>query len=688
MIIAVLRHRLRIPWLALLALPWIGIDAVAQPAGSSENTLVYETAFFERYRPVNARDMVEQVPGFQISDGASRRGFGAASGNVLINGRRPSSKTDRVSDILERIPAAQVLRIELIRGNIGRFGSGGQTQLANVVLDTGQRAWNWESRVEQDLDSGGPTPALALSVVDRRERTEWGLGLELSTSFIGNEADEVLFEGDRISEQRSEFERYRNQSVRLNANSQTTFERSRLNLNLELRYRDDDFRENSRRTPQNSNLDPFNLDQRGDTDHFRIEVGSELSWSASPDWSADFIGLLRRESIDNLDQRLLGPARDRLEITEASDQRTLTAETIGRIQLDWSGLERHLLELDVEAALNRLDNTLQLFGRTADGWTEIIVPGGNNEVEELRGELSLRDTWTGSGVSIESALDFEVSQLSQRDASAPDRRFFFFKPSLTLVHSATAGRVDRIRLRREIAQLDFSDFVSASNFGDADIDRGNPDLEPQQDWLLQVSSEQRFGDLGSARLTLFHRWVQDVQDRLPVEGQFEVPGNIGDGRRWGAALEGTAPLDVFGMKQARIDFETRWERSRVTDPVTGRSRRFSGQRHYEIETTVRQDLPALRMAWGVETEYEDHRAQFELDEIDRNASGLDLEPFIEWTRWGGVKMRLTLQNLLDRRFERDRRIFEPDRNAGDPRFRELRDRRRGRSLLLEISGSF
>ena len=248
--------------------------------------------------------------------------------------------------------------------------------------------------------------------------------------------------------------------------------------------------------------------------------------------------------------------------------------------------------------------------------------------------------------------------------------------------------LNRIRFRRDIAQLNFGDFISSANFFDDDIDRGNPGLEPQQTWAAEVSTERRFGALGVAKVTVFHDWVRDVQDRLPIDGRFEVPGNIGNGRRWGASAEGTIALEPVGMEKARLDLEARWEHSAVTDPVTGMTRRFSGRRRYALEGELRQDLVEAGWAWGVESDYVDRAVAFELDELDIDERGVDVEAFVETTRYFGVKMQLTLQNLLDRRFFRDRTVFAGPRGSSPPDFREMRDLRRGRSVLLSISGSF
>lgn len=659
---------------------------VPEGRASSEDTVVYPASFFSSYRPVSAGDMVAQVPGFQVSDGDGSRGFAGAGGNVLINGERPSSKQDSVSSILARIPASRVARIELIRGNTGRFDAGGQAMLVNVIVDTSRRAWTWSSTVEQDLDSGGPTPGGRLSVVDQAGSTTWGAGISASTGFFGNTMTERLLVAGVDVEKRDEFERSRSRSLQLNANSASTFGETTLRFNTEIVYQQSDFLERSQRTPLSE--PEFSLNQRSDDDEFEIEVGGDLEWQPAPAWNAKLIGLHNSEIVDDENREILIAGSLPPDLRRQSNRDSTQRESIGRLELDWTANAAHLLELDMETALNSLDNALVL--RIGDGG-ELIpvdVPGANNRVEELRGDFELRDTWQLGDFSLESSLGAELSRISQSGVDAPDREFFFLKPSMILVHAPHERMLNRLRFRRDIAQLNFGDFISSANFFDNDVDRGNPGLEPQQTWAAEVSTERRFGELGVGKVTVFHDWVGDVQDRLPIDGRFEVPGNIGDGRRWGASAEGTIALQPIGMENARLDLEARWEDSAVTDPVTGTTRRFSGQRRYALEGELRQDLVEAGWAWGIESDYVDRAVGFELDELDIDERGVDVEAFVETTRYLGVKMQLKMQNLLDRRFLRDRTVFDGPRGASPVDFREVRDLRRGRSILLSISGSF
>jgi hypothetical protein len=107
-----------------------------------------------------------------------------------------------------------------------------------------------------------------------------------------------------------------------------------------------------------------------------------------------------------------------------------------------------------------------------------------------------------------------------------------------------------------------------------------------------------------------------------------------------------------------------------------------------IDTQLRQDLLAAQAAWGLELFYRDDFAAYEIDELDLRDDGVDLEFFIETTRFMSTKLRLVAQNLLDRSFKRDRRVFADRRLDDEIAFREVRDFRRGRSLVLSLSGNF
>ena len=142
-------------WLAGAALCALAAPAMAQTAPSAAQTpiptgpaspapggdstrqglLVFEPAFFADARPDTALDMIARLPGFGLDGGDSgTRGFAGAAGNVLIDGVRPSTKSDDLEQILRRISAAGVARIELIRGGAPGIDMQGRSVIANAGL--------------------------------------------------------------------------------------------------------------------------------------------------------------------------------------------------------------------------------------------------------------------------------------------------------------------------------------------------------------------------------------------------------------------------------------------------------------------------------------------------------------------------------------------------------------------------
>src|SRR3546814_3387241 len=78
--------------------------------------------------------MVKRLPGFVLVDSdGDVRGYAGATGNVVIDGKPPSSKSESLEAVLRRIPAASVARIEVIRGGAPGIDMGGHDVVANVV---------------------------------------------------------------------------------------------------------------------------------------------------------------------------------------------------------------------------------------------------------------------------------------------------------------------------------------------------------------------------------------------------------------------------------------------------------------------------------------------------------------------------------------------------------------------------
>ena len=135
--------------------------AFATPELPEGTVVAYGTSYFETFNAITALDMLRRIPGIQdlleaqaFGPGArqSQRGFGSTGSPILFNGRRLSGKANDPLDALQRIQAAQVVRVEVIRGSVPgldiRIGSEGT--LVNLVLDDtlATSFGSWEAGLE------------------------------------------------------------------------------------------------------------------------------------------------------------------------------------------------------------------------------------------------------------------------------------------------------------------------------------------------------------------------------------------------------------------------------------------------------------------------------------------------------------------------------------------------------------
>ncbi len=652
--------------------------------------IAYDARFFDRYNPVTALDMLRNLPGFQIDDGDNSRGFGGSAGNVLINGERIAAKSETPSDVLARTAVSAVERIDLIRGQTGGLDLRGQSVVANVVLraDAGGAA-AWEIRNTVNLPSPGVVfPFGRLSYSDRAGRISYTVGAEAERTQYRSEGVEELIGGDgALAELRREV--FENEGFRGAAsfNAELSLGRGAVRLNGAVSYADDDGGERSERAPVAG--DPAFFVLQGDADEeFSAEIGGDIERPLGNEFVVKLIGLYRREDETNYGDLAEGPTVEaaRLETVSISD--TLDTESILRLELDYSGVSGHLIEIAAEGAVNRLDSAFTLLEDDGAGLALQDVPGAVTQVRETRGDFSLSDSWSVGPVGLDGVFAAETSHIEQTGGFASERSFFFVKPSLTATYAPDDETQLRLRGVREIGQLDFFDFVSSTDLGDEELSLGNPDLAPETAWTVDASLERRFGEVGVLTVTAFHDWIADVADVAPIGAGLEAPGNIGDGVRYGFSGEGAAPLDGLGLAGGRLDFFGRYQVSQVTDPVTGQERRLSNERPWRARFEFRQDITVQQWSWGWDINFFGPRRFFGLDEDNRSQSRPDLDFFVETTRFAKLRVRLGLDNALNQGADRDRQVFAAARGLSPLDFRERRERDTGREIALSVSGAF
>lgn len=693
-----------------------------------EGVQSFDAAYFKQYNPVTAADMVNRVPGFDIDDGETLRGFGATAGNVLVNGERPSSKV-LISEQLKRIPADSVVRVELISGSASNVDVRGQTQLVNVVL----------KKAKQE---GSPTTwVLDVRDIQYSERVGWGVQLT-KTFALGENADLTLdFQLPNLRGRTESQENVRNPAGTL------LFYREQFgqpnNIGVQgsgvLKWRptaQDTVSFNAQAAPtwNTTNIasvdyTPAGVFRRGTfglseySNNYTAEVGGDWEHRFSPEFSLKGIALATFTNVDQDDTfRIFTPTGTAgpggLANTQTINRTAEAGERVLRGFATWRPTGEHTIDIGVEGAFNFRDTTLDIFNNTGGGPTAVFLPVSDTRVEETRIEPFITDVWKISpALTLETGFIYEASTIKQTGDEQKEREFSYPKPRATLTWQATEADQLRTSITREVAQLDFVEFASSINVVDSSSLIGNPNLEPEKAWKARIEWEHKLGPRAAVTLAAFHDKVDDVQDFIPrticvpttpatdctggTRDTFDAPGNIGDGTRTGVELRGTLSLAPV-LPNAEVRFSGMWQETDVTDPVTGAARRFSNEREWTYNASFRHDLPELKMAWGASAAAVSDRQEFRVAEdilFDRPTNRLDF--YVESPAWiPGAMVRFSASNIFHPAETRIRTFYQadpldataPERSTGIVRQIEERKQKGGpegtQVFSVRLSGTF
>jgi len=148
--IKIVRRLVTVTVLLCLGAPHTTAETTAATALNA-NQASYPAAYFAQYSPRSALDIINRVPGFQLSQAENKRGLGQGGANILINGERVTGKTD-IGSQLGRIAATNVIRVDIVDGaSINIPGLSGT--VANIITENKglSRTWSWGPEFREQL---------------------------------------------------------------------------------------------------------------------------------------------------------------------------------------------------------------------------------------------------------------------------------------------------------------------------------------------------------------------------------------------------------------------------------------------------------------------------------------------------------------------------------------------------------
>lgn len=656
---------------------------------SEQDSQSYEADYYSSFVPRTAYDMILRTPGFQIRLADERRGLGQGGANILLNGVRLSGKSTTPIEQIERIPASNVQRIEIIDG--ATSGIPGLTgRVANIVTQKSSFTGNWEwSPVFRNYVKPNWQRA-NISISGSKGNLEYGLTLTSNANRIASRGPERVTPANHQSASIDERFESAFSGPTVSANLKWAPTQNVIsNLGVEFSEFNTNQRENASAPTGNlitlpeESIFQFGYDERSG------EINGDLTWQIGRA-EAKILGIyrysdeFRRSSSTDISTSLLR-SRSRFESQAESSEAILRGEFV------IAGHENSSWQFAGEYDRNKLDFDTTLFTATNDmAFSPVILDAPATRVSEDRFETTVtHDRVINNKLNVQLSLGAEYSTLTQNGNSAETSRSFFRPKGFA---SATYTPRDNLsitaKIDRQVGQLNFLDFTSSVDLED-DLDQtGNPDLVPQQVWRADMSLNKSFEGGHVVDVTIFGEDISDLVDRIPIGATGDGVGNIPSATRYGIEASTTIKGESWGWNGFETQLAIEFADSEVVDPVEGFTRQLNNQTLRGFDVSFTYDPPGSPWGMGAELSQSIWSPIYRVRSIDENYRSPYGVAYIEHKDIFGLKVRASIYNSTDFSIELDRQIFDARRDQGGLLRTESRRRSFGPFLQFDISGQF
>ena len=560
----------------------LGLLLASVPALAQDAILTYPQSYFANAQLATAYDMVGRLPGFVFSSGNGGRGYSGTGGNVLIDGARPTAKTDDLQTILQRIPVSRVDHVDVIRGSAPGIDMQGQPVVANVILK--QEDSSNIILILQNLfySSGHDVPYGSVEFTARNGATSY----DFTFTRYGGLADDSIGDGNvafitpgqativtgakRVGPDQLGWA--------LNGSASRPFLGGTFGANFL-----------ARTSVHNETViyDPPEQMASLDSEKSRgAELGLHWDGNLGPA-PVNLVGLVRLNRSVSF-QTSSSPGS----FTQFDSVQD-TPEFILRAAARYPAAGKLALETGIDAAYNGLTG---LSTESVNGVPQTII-GALASVHESRGEAFVQASWAmAPGWMLDMALHGEYSVIAA--SATPAHSFAFLKPRLLLSWQPLDNQQFRLRFERVIGQLDFGNFIATANLLSTGVAAGNVGLKPDEHWQVEGDYEFHFWDKGALTFSALHDEITNLVDYVPLGNGQDGPGNVPHAVNNQYDLEYLLPLDRAGLAQFKGALI--WRDSALKDPVTGQIRSISNARDRSITLTYLQDLTSLHSTFELD----------------------------------------------------------------------------------------
>jgi outer membrane receptor protein involved in Fe transport len=630
----------------------IALILAATQAAAQSPVEHYYPDFFADSRPETAMDMVSRLPGFVFDGGDGTRGLSGSSGNVLINGKRPTSKTDNLSAILSRIGAQEVDHIDVVHSGALGIDMQGKATVANIVRKQTPYSHLTAIASVDAFGTGRTIPGGALQFRRSKGEVSYDISVRRDSQYDGTmgPANITYYDAEGTANRVPQVRSGSGGSIVVNGGLTMPLGGGDLSANATIQQSGYD-------NGTSYNQETGRQRYQANANNQAGELGANYQRDVGP--AVVDLALLQR----------LGKSSSRQVLDDDTADSSFaslrdTGESVSRLTTRYPLADGIVIEAGAEAAYNFLQGNSTLV----EGDTVQAVPASNVKVSEKRSEFFVHAGWTiTSDVTLDTDLRAELSAINVSGDAHQSHSYFYMKPRVAMSWALDPKTQLRLRAEHRVGQLSFNDFVTSASLTQDNVTAGNPDLRPDQSWQFEAAYEKHFWQRGALTLRIIHQEMGDILDYKPIwapSGAFDVRGNIGDGRTDQVSVDAAVPTDVVLFEGGLLSASGAWRDSAEKDPVTGVMRRISFDNLASYRFSYLQDFSDWNSTWSVSYNSGWNEIGYRLSEIDRSIGAPSVRVGWKYRPTRDINIDFVLSNPLIASRTRTSDYFSGPRSDG------------------------
>jgi len=689
-------------------------------SNEAEPVLSYDSEFFQRFEPLTAGDALKRVPSVTFlsdvieSDGARLRGLPPGYTQILIDGERVPGGQDDRSFFLDRIPAELIDRVEIVRSSSARRTGDAVAGTINIQLRDGYELDGGYVRAgalyfdDEELEpslgavyGGAVGPGRLLVGVNLQGRHN--PKKKLSLRYGDSPENDPNFATDEFDNREVQSDTRDGKDYSANATYEIEGENTDFRIGgfyvrtdrteTERSFEYNDPTAESGPLPggllasDNSNINEI------DQENYSLDARIKHRWSLGE--TTLRVGYARFDDKQRESENEIGfndegddpEFEQAFTATDTTDKEFTTKlehefELGNDIQLVIGGYYQNkkrnmsVLVFEDDDEFPGLEDNYDQFVDNPDDLA-VPFPADPEDISLSRLKERRLDGFAlvqgkSGGLTWEAGVRYETTKLDVVDFSDPDdilaqdKKYEKLLPSASIKFDLTSRDRITASVARTNRRPDFN-FVSPALLEEEVADNdflGNPQLNPETAWGVDLGYERRIGRTGVVGVNFFYR---DVKDLIELTNTGELgsetdlgdpndpdddeltfiyqPQNVGNGKVYGVEFDLSTDLGFIGLPNTGIFGNVSWLDSEITD-FAGK-RRFNGQSDYVYNVGFIQDIPSWGVAFGATHRKQGAAFDRVIGEEVRTTYGADLEIFVEKRFGNNFTIRAVGSNLLN-----------------------------------------